>query len=62
MTYHDLIGEHVIVRNPNTGDEWRGRAIAYSDDPTILVEAKSGFRVMLKASWAEINPFGATDS
>ena len=50
------VGDRVIVRNPITGDVWRGSAIAYVDSPSFLIEQSNGFRLVLPAGWVEGDP------
>lgn len=49
-SHGDLLGQPVIVQNPHTGDRWEGVALAYSEDPSILIDY--GQRLMLPLSWA----------
>lgn len=56
MEDRGLVGARVIVQNPSVADAvWAGECVAYSDQPSILVETAAG-RVMLPAAWATITP------
>ena len=44
----DCIGEEVIVTGAY-GDKWKGKAVAYSDKPSVLIEYEDGSRMMLPA-------------
>lgn len=53
----DLLGKQVIVQNPDVvSARWGGRAIAYTDRPTLLIEQPNGLRLMLPAEWAAPAP------
>lgn len=51
--YMDLVGKEVVVTNPTVHTTWRGRAIGYADQPTLMLEMEDGFRLMLPAAWAK---------
>lgn len=52
--HRDMLGRDVIVRGP--ADEWRGRALAIADQPSIIIEQESGERMTLPLAWAELDP------
>lgn len=47
----DLIANETPVRVGDRHSQWSGRIVAYSGDPTILLEALDGRRVMLPTSF-----------
>lgn len=52
MNGRDLVGLHVKITNPTFGDTWHGKAVAYADQPMLLIEQADGSRLMLPAAWA----------
>lgn len=52
--HRDMLGRDVIVRGP--ADEWRGRALAIADQPSIIIEQEGGERMTLPLAWAELDP------
>lgn len=44
----EYIGEEVIVTG-GLGSEWRGKVIAYSDKPSVMIEYEDGSRMVLPA-------------
>lgn len=51
----DLLGVQVTVTNPSNGATWTGQGIAFSHDPSILIEDSTGQRFMLPLSWAKVD-------
>ncbi|WP_221585577.1 hypothetical protein [Microbacterium sp. G2-8] len=53
MNGRELVGKAVVVKNPDIESaRIIGVALAYSDEPTILVEQPGGLRLMVQAEWA----------
>jgi len=53
----NIVGKHVSVVGPHSS--WEGRAVAYTDKPTYLIETETGQRLMLPAEWTTLaNPKG----
>lgn len=51
-----MVGSSVVATNPNPrlAAAWRGRAIAYTDAPSLLIELSDGRRIMLPVGWCEV--------
>lgn len=48
-----LLGQEVLVQNPQIPSAtWVGKAIAIATDPSIIIEAPDGQRMMLPLAWA----------
>lgn len=57
MSAKDLVGEQVVMQNPTIHHaRWEGRAIAYVDSPSLVIELLDGRRVVLPAEWAQTLP------
>lgn len=55
MNPQELIGNDVTVTNPQMHSTWKGRAVAISEHPVILIEDDSGHRLMLPLAWAKLD-------
>lgn len=51
-----MVGHDVVSTNPNPAlnASWRGRAIAYTNAPSLLIELADGRRIMLPVGWTEV--------
>lgn len=48
-----MLGQEVLVQNPQIPSAtWVGKAIAIATDPSIIIEALDGQRMMLPLAWA----------
>lgn len=56
-----LVGKPVVVDNPHERAAWAGIVIAYTDQPSVLIEQENGSRLMLPAAWARLTPASPTE-
>ena len=57
----DFLGKEVECSNPHIADVWRGKAIAYIDRPSLLLEQADGKRLVLPFEWAILAEGAARD-
>ncbi len=51
---YSMVGHDVVSLSPTLHTRWRGRAIAYTGAPSLLIELYDGRRIMLPVGWTEI--------